>query len=142
MSTRPQSTTGSGLSYSFSLSIGQGPYYGQAVWFAALHSEKLPTAIDRYVKEIERVRGVLDRHLEGRKWLVGDKCTVADLSWVMWENVVELILERQGINFETQYPNYDRWWAKLKERESVKRAVRMRAQGIKDNNLIRDPPTD
>ncbi|KAI0174447.1 thioredoxin-like protein [Pestalotiopsis sp. NC0098] len=31
---------------------GQGPYYGQAIWFARFHPEKLPSAIDRYVNEV------------------------------------------------------------------------------------------
>ncbi len=54
----------------------------------------------------------------------------------MWENVSELLLERQGIKFETQYPNYDRWYASLKSRESVEKAVEMRVKGIKDRDLI------
>ena len=90
------------------------------------------------MREIERVRGVLDKYLEGRSWLVGDKCTVADLSWAMWENVVELVLQMRGTKFETEYPNYDRWWASLKDRKTVKKAIEMRAKGIEDNNLIRN----
>ena len=39
---------------------GQGPYYGQAFWFAFWHPEKLPSAIERYKKEMKRVMGVLD----------------------------------------------------------------------------------
>lgn len=115
---------------------GQGPYYGQAVWFAAHHHEKLQSPVERYVQEIKRIRGVLDSHLEGRDWLVGDKCTIADLSWAMWENVVELLFQKLQIELEKEYPNYDRWFTSLKGRDSVKTAVAMRAKGIKDNNLI------
>jgi glutathione S-transferase len=42
--------------------------------------------LERYGNEIWRVTGVLDAHLkkvEG-EWLVGDKCTYADLSFVPW----------------------------------------------------------
>lgn len=38
---------------------GQGPYYGQAVWFTRLHHERLPSATERYEKEVGRVTGVL-----------------------------------------------------------------------------------
>jgi glutathione S-transferase len=42
--------------------------------------------LDRYGKEIWRVTGVIDAALEksGGEWLVGDKCSYADLSFVPW----------------------------------------------------------
>ncbi|GKZ38570.1 glutathione S-transferase, nitrogen catabolite repression regulator [Aspergillus brasiliensis] len=45
---------------------GQGPYFGQCGWFNVLHPEKLPSAIDRYVREVHRVLGVLNTILEGK----------------------------------------------------------------------------
>ena len=58
------------------------PYFGQAGHFQRLHPEKIPSAIERYQKEIVRVFGVLDSVLAKQPWLVGDKCSVADLSFV------------------------------------------------------------
>lgn len=55
---------------------GQGPYFGQAAWFAMWHPEKLPSAIERYRKEVLRVVGVLNSHLEGKEFVVGDKLTM------------------------------------------------------------------
>lgn len=52
---------------------GQGPYFGQAVWFHKFHPEQVPSAIERYEKEILRVVSVLDGLLEGKKFLVGGK---------------------------------------------------------------------
>ncbi|KAI0866500.1 thioredoxin-like protein [Xylaria cubensis] len=88
---------------------GQGPYYGQGVWFAFLHHDRLPSAVERYFKEAERVRSVLDLHLSrqaGEKqgervadkdvWLVGDKLTVADLSWFIWEQIIDFVKTRTG----------------------------------------------
>jgi glutathione S-transferase len=46
---------------------GQGPYYGQAAWFKKYHSEQVPSAIERYTKEVNRVSGVLDRYLAQQK---------------------------------------------------------------------------
>ncbi len=43
------------------------------------HPEKFPSAVERYQKEILRVVGVLNDVLSKQGWLVGDKCTVADL---------------------------------------------------------------
>ena len=74
---------------------GQGPYYGQAAWFIMFHSEQLPSAQERYLKEIERVIGVIDAHLASQPsgqqlFLVGDKVTYADLAFVTWAAVSEL----------------------------------------------------
>jgi hypothetical protein len=46
------------------------------------HPEKVPSVIERYQKEMLRVLGVLESVLSKQPWLVGDKMTVADLSFV------------------------------------------------------------
>lgn len=51
---------------------GQGPYYGQAVWFYK-QTEDIPTAKNRYIEQIVRVFGVLDGILKDREYLVGGK---------------------------------------------------------------------
>lgn len=47
-------------------------------------SPHLPEVIERYQKEILRVFGVLDGVLSKQQWLVGNKCTIADISFVMY----------------------------------------------------------
>jgi glutathione S-transferase len=64
---------------------GQGPYFGQGAWFTKFHPEKLPSAQERYLNEIKRVVGVLDKHLQGREYLVGDKWQV-----LPWKKTVRL----------------------------------------------------
>lgn len=44
---------------------------------------RFPSVIERYQKEILRVFGVLDGVLANNEWLVGGKCTIADLSFIM-----------------------------------------------------------
>ena len=57
-------------------------YFGQAVYFMIYSEKKIPSAIERYQREIVRILGVLESVLSARRWLVGDKCSVADLSFV------------------------------------------------------------
>ncbi|KAI0849166.1 glutathione S-transferase [Daldinia vernicosa] len=118
---------------------GQGPYYGQAVWFYRFHHEKLQSAIDRYVKEIERVRSVLDTHLSKSSsgWLVGDKMTVADLSWIMWEQIATFLLSFMDINLEGKYPHYDVWYKKLLERPTVQKVLAIRTEGLIQSGLLK-----
>ena len=46
------------------------------------HPEPAPGARERYQKEILRVWGVLESVLKDHEWLVGGKCTIADLSFI------------------------------------------------------------
>ena len=48
------------------------------------HPEKIPSAIERYQKETIRVLGVLESVLSKQDWLVGGKCTIADLSFITY----------------------------------------------------------
>ena len=114
---------------------GQGPYYGQAAWFARYHPEKLPSALERYIKEILRVTAVLEGHLAKEKeqyggqpgfdgpWLVGNKLTFADLAFVPWQIIAATKLAEQGEYKEADYPLVTEWIAKMSERESIKKVL-------------------
>ena len=60
------------------------PYYGQAGWFILFAKEKIPDVIVRYQKEVIRVLGVLEKVLSQQRWLVGDKFSAADLSFITY----------------------------------------------------------
>ena len=74
------------LQWLFYQASGQGPYYGQAVWFTVYHPEHVQSALDRYKGEIKRVMAVLESVLSKREWLVGGRATVADLSFLPYAN--------------------------------------------------------
>ncbi|KAL1606538.1 Transcriptional regulator ure2 [Paraconiothyrium brasiliense] len=118
---------------------GQGPYFGQATWFARFHAERIPSAIDRYVNEIFRVTGVLDKALQdnGTGWLVGDKMTYADLSFITWSSVAEGLLKQLGKweNFEERFPVYTKWLAAMRRLDSVKKVEEQVAKGRAANGL-------
>jgi glutathione S-transferase len=79
------------------------PYFGQSAWFQKFHPEKLPSAVERYNNEIKRVFGVLDSVLAKQKYLVGDKVTIADLSFIPWNAGVVTGLV-PDLEFEKNYP--------------------------------------
>ncbi|KAI0713200.1 thioredoxin-like protein [Fomitopsis betulina] len=94
------------LQWLFFQASGQGPYYGQASWFLVYHPEKVPSAIERYSKEIVRVLGVLEGVLSKQEWLVGGKCTIADIVFITWNIVGLARLEeiRPEVNVERDFP--------------------------------------
>ncbi|KAM0262594.1 hypothetical protein ACHAQJ_001639 [Trichoderma viride] len=118
---------------------GQGPYFGQATWFARFHTEKLQSAIDRYVDEIFRVTEVLNSALEknGTGWLVGNKLTYADLSFVTWASVGKGLLEElnRGSALAERYPKYMEWIKAMESRDAVKKIQDCMAKGRAENGL-------
>ncbi|EER38131.1 glutathione transferase [Histoplasma capsulatum H143] len=120
---------------------GQGPYYGQAGWFTVLHHEKIPSAIERYQEHVRRVLGVLNTALDGKQWLVGDKCTYADLAFLPWNNRLNMLLETPaGEDPLAPYPNVQAWQHRMEARESWKKAMEVREvymneQGLQTNGM-------
>ena len=67
-----------------------GPMFGQVGFFHKFagkdYEDKRPR--DRYVGEAKRLLGVLDGHLAGRNWMLGDTYTIADMAIFPWVNVL------------------------------------------------------
>ncbi len=81
------------------------PYFGQAFWFLKYHSEKIPSAIERYQNEAKRVFTVLDGVLAKQEWLVGGKPTIADISFITWNRAAfYVIFQDTGVNPEKDFP--------------------------------------
>ncbi|EKM48581.1 uncharacterized protein PHACADRAFT_108699, partial [Phanerochaete carnosa HHB-10118-sp] len=106
---------------------GQGPYFGQAVWFSVAHPEKVASALERYQKEIKRVLGVLESVLSKQEWLVGGRMTVADISFVRW-NIDAATRLLENFDFEKEFPATAKWHNKLLERPAIKKVWEERAR--------------
>jgi GST-like protein len=105
---------------------GLGPMLGQNHHFSTYAPEKIPYAIDRYVKETSRLYGVLDKRLAKRKFVVGDEYTIADMAAYPW-----IIPERQGQDLG-DFPNLKRWHAAIRARAATTRAY-ARAKEVNPN---------
>ncbi|KAI0336813.1 glutathione S-transferase C-terminal-like protein [Cubamyces sp. BRFM 1775] len=121
------------IQWLFFQASGQGPYFGQAVWFMRYHPEKIPSAIERYQKEILRVFGVLESVLSKQEWLVGGKLTIADLSFIPWNGAaVDFVLGGlESVDVEKQYPSVYKWHKKLTQRPAVARLLEIRDRHMK-----------
>ncbi|KAH7384846.1 glutathione S-transferase [Cadophora sp. MPI-SDFR-AT-0126] len=105
---------------------GQGPYYGQAVWFEKY--QPLGEARDRYREQVKRVLSVLDRHLKRADTgvLVGDKVTIADLSFITWNALMPWFFgdDWKDVEVEKNYPSYHAWNEKLTQRPAVQKVFK------------------
>lgn len=96
---------------------GLGPMAGQNHHFSQYAPEKLPYAIDRYVKETNRLYGVLDRRLAQAHYLAGDSYTIADMAAYPW--IVPWERQQQDLN---QFPALKRWFDGIAKRPATQRA--------------------
>lgn len=109
------------LSWLMFLGTGMGPFSGQAVHFQHAAPEKLPYAINRYRREIERHYQVLDDHLKGRDWIVGADYTIADMSAWGWLDRAGRVLANPDDPLKN-FPNLKRLMATVNARPAATRA--------------------
>jgi len=95
---------------------GLGPMLGQNHHFRNYAPEKVPYAIDRYLKETNRLYGVLDRRLADRAFVAGADYSIADMASYPW-----ILPEAQGQDL-ADFPDLARWHAAIKARPATERA--------------------
>lgn len=77
----------------------------------------IPYAIDRYVKETNRLYGVLDCRLENRAFTVGDDYSIADMASYPW--IVPWKRQQQNLD---DFPNLPCWFDMVRGRPGTQRA--------------------
>ena len=92
---------------------GLGPMAGQNHHFSQYAPEKIPYAVDRYVKETNRLYGVLNKRLADRPFVAGDY-SIADMASYPW--IVPH--ERQGQNL-ADFPHLQRWFNAIADRPAT-----------------------
>ena len=110
---------------------GLGPMLGQNHHFVQYAPEPLPYAIERYVKEAERLYGVLDERLAEREFIAGEY-SIADLACYPW--IVPH--ERQRMKIE-EFPNVRRWFEAIRARPATQRAYAI-AERISKTPVVTD----
>lgn len=95
---------------------GLGPMAGQNHHFGNYAVEKIPYAVDRYVRETGRLYGVLNKRLADREFIAGDY-SIADMASYPW--IVPH--ERQGQNLN-DFPHLKRWFDAIAARPATQRA--------------------
>ncbi|KAI1462543.1 glutathione transferase [Annulohypoxylon moriforme] len=121
---------------------GQGPMFGQKMWFTHIHIEKLRTAIDRYGNESKRIMGVVESTLYKQReklglaaddpvWLVGAKCTYADLAFVTWNTSLGSMFPDGSLNLEKEFPECYRWHLNMTRRPATKKVLEYREDCIR-----------
>jgi GST-like protein len=94
---------------------GPGPMFGQVHHFVKYNPGKAPYAEERYLKEAQRLYGVLDRRLAEHEF-VADAYSIADIAIWPWVSRYEW----QTVDLK-QYPNVLRWYRAIAGRPAVQK---------------------
>ncbi len=95
---------------------GLGPMAGQNHHFVKYAPEKIPYAMERYIKETSRLYAVLDRRLMDREFVAG-QYSIADMAAYPW--IVPHQRQQQNLD---DFPNLKRWFETIRARPAVVRA--------------------
>ena len=95
---------------------GLGPMAGQNHHFVQYAPEKIPYAMERYIKETNRLYGVLNKQL-GTSEFVAGAYSIADMAAYPW--IVPW--KRQNQNLD-DFPNLRRWFDAIRARPATVRA--------------------
>ncbi|KMY00452.1 glutathione S-transferase [Pseudomonas syringae KCTC 12500] len=96
---------------------GLGPMAGQNHHFNRFAKEKIPYAIERYVKETARLYDVLNKRLADRQFVAGDEYSIADMAIYPW--IVPHTYQQQNLD---GFPHLKRWFDSIAGREATQRA--------------------
>jgi len=108
--------------------MGSAPYLGGGFGhFYAYAPEKWEYPINRYAMEVKRQLDVLERNLDGRKYLCGDDYNIADMANYSWYGALVLhnIYDAREFLEVSSYKNVVRWATEIEARPAVERGRRV-----------------
>ncbi|WP_027484325.1 glutathione S-transferase N-terminal domain-containing protein [Rhodanobacter sp. OR87] len=108
-----------------------GPMFGQVGFFnkfaGKAYEDKRP--LQRYVNESKRLLGVLDGRLAGRRWLMGEDYTIADIATLGWvNNLITLYEARELVDYD-RFTHVGGWLERGLARPAVQRGLQIPGRG-------------
>ena len=104
---------------------GVGPMFGQVGFFNIYggkdFEDKRP--LMRYVAESKRLLTVLDKHLAGKEWMVGNAYTIADMAIFPWIRNMIVRYNAEELIGWGQYPEVSRVLSHWLQRPAVQRGL-------------------
>ncbi|KAI1323914.1 glutathione S-transferase Ure2-like protein [Xylariaceae sp. FL0255] len=104
---------------------GQGPCFENVVYFLRFSDDPNPDAVARFIKETKRVAAVLESVLSDKKknggepWLVGNRISYADLSFLGGFHLVTIVAPRELLDL-SDYPVLREWLDRIGARKAVR----------------------
>jgi GST-like protein len=102
-----------------------GPIFGQVGYFHKFAGKEIEDKrpLERYVTESKRLLGVLETRLDGRRWMMGEDYTIADISLLGWvRNLVGFYGARDLVAYDT-LKRVPAWLEQCLARPAVQRGL-------------------
>lgn len=108
-----------------------GPMFGQVGFFHKFAGREIADKrpLERYRDESKRLLGVLDTRLKGRKWIMDNDYTIADISLLGWvRNLIGFYDARELVGFD-EFTNVAAWLERGLARPAVQSGLTIPARG-------------
>ena len=108
-----------------------GPMFGQVGYFYKFEGRALEDKrpLERYRDESKRILDVLDTRLDGRRWIMDDEYTIADIATLGWvRNLIAFYGARDLVAFDS-LKHVPRWLERGLGRPAVQRGLQIPARG-------------
>jgi GSH-dependent disulfide-bond oxidoreductase len=115
---------------------GLGPMAGQNHHFVQYAPERIPYAMERYVKETNRLYGVLNKRLADRAFVAGEDYSIADMACYPW--IVPHKRQEQNLD---DFPHLKRWFEAIRARPATIRAYE-KAQEVNTQPTVSEESKD
>ena len=90
-----------------------------------------PEARTYYLNRSLHVIKVLNDELANKEWLVGGRCSAADLCYVPFGSRLDFIMGADKPDMEKNYPNFDAWIKRMLGRDAVKVTLAEQREALK-----------
>ena len=104
---------------------GIGPMFGQFGFFHKFAGKEIADKrpLERYRDESKRLLGVLETRLSGRKWIMDDDYTIADVALIGWVRALTVFYEAGEMLGMDAMPNVNAWRDRVLARPATQRGL-------------------
>jgi GST-like protein len=104
---------------------GVGPMFGQMGYFVKYAGAAIedPRPRERYIAESRRLLGVLDGHLAGKTWMMGELFTIADVALLGWVRGIDVHYQASDLVGLRELQHVQAWLKQALERPAVQRGL-------------------
>ena len=106
-----------------------GPMFGQVGFFHKFAGREIEDKrpLERYCRELQRLLGVLETRLAGRRWMMGDEFTIVDIALIGWvRNLIGYYGASDLVGWST-FEEVPRWLEAALARPAVQRGLNILA---------------
>lgn len=98
-----------------------------------MRNKKIFDGVAHFQHLVKRTLRTVDDELPGKEFLVGGKCTLADLAFIPWDLMLDFVLQgdaEAGTANDRKhlFPNWYNWHVRMIQREAVQKMMKLKEE--------------